>query len=93
MDKVDDGIGEQEPISATERFRAHLRARLNEMRENARRIGASASYIESFDRSTQAVMTALSTKRPVDTGETAKPDAKASAGQKTPGGRTRNSAA
>ena len=70
MDKVDDGIGEQEPISATERFRAHLRARLNEMRENARRIGASSSYIESLDRSADVVLTAITAAKPARDPET-----------------------
>lgn len=42
--------------SATERFRTHLRTRLGEMRENARRIGASSSYIELLDRSSTMVL-------------------------------------
>lgn len=92
MDKADEGILEQEPKSATERFRTHLQLRLGEMRENARRIGASSTYMESLDRSTQAVMAALAARRPVETADKAKPETQAQATQRTVG-RTRNSAA
>jgi hypothetical protein len=56
--------------TAAERFRTHLRARLTEMRENARRIGASSSYIESLDRSTDVVLTAITAARPARGAET-----------------------
>jgi hypothetical protein len=56
--------------SAAERFRTHLRARLSEMRENARRIGASSSYIESLDRSADVVLTAIMAAKPARDAQT-----------------------
>jgi hypothetical protein len=65
--------------SATERFRTNLRARLGEMRENARRIGASSSYIESLERSSAMVLTAIAAAKSAKEAETSLPEAEAPA--------------
>ncbi len=66
--------------SATERFRTHLRARLGEMRENARRIGASSTYIESLDRSSTVVLAAISAAKPHRNEDTKSPGGPMQAG-------------
>jgi len=52
--------------SATERFRTHLRLRLAAMRDNAKRIGASSAYLESLDRSANAVLSAIRAAGPAE---------------------------
>lgn len=46
-------------LSAAERFRTHLRWRLAEMREHARNIGASSSYLDQLDRNSAALLASL----------------------------------
>ena len=58
------------PDSAAERFRVHLRERLTQMSENARRVGASSTYIESLDRSASVVLSAITTTTPKKVRET-----------------------
>jgi hypothetical protein len=64
MEKEQAENPEAEAATAAERFRTHLRVRLQQMRENARRIGASSSYIESLDRSADVVLTAITAAKP-----------------------------
>lgn len=56
--------GKAQAVTAAERFRAHLRTKLQEMRDNARRIGACSRYIEELDRSADVVLTAIAAARP-----------------------------
>jgi hypothetical protein len=81
MGKEQAGNPEREADTAAERFRTHLRERLQQMRENARRIGASSSYIESLDRSADAVLTAVTAAKAARDTETVPADA---APRKTP---------
>ncbi len=58
--------GTAQGLSAAESFRAHLRAKLQDMRENARRLGASSRYIEAIDRSAGVVLAAVTAQGPMN---------------------------
>jgi hypothetical protein len=64
-----DSVAKIDLDSATERFRMHLRTRLAEMRANAKRIGASSTYIGALDRSADVVLTAIEAARTKDDAE------------------------
>jgi hypothetical protein len=58
--------GKGAAVTAAERFRTHLRVKLQEMRDNACRIGASSRYIEELDRSAEVVLTAIAAGSPAN---------------------------